>query len=188
MSAWDGIPRLGSSEDQGSVERIRQVINSFISPIRKNQIDPLAGNILNLPRVSVFRAAATTLTTGVPLVVTWDTSEYDTDGMWDGATKFTAITTGLYAFTAFGDFASSAVGFRQLYFRKNGSGASLIAQVAVSPNGACSLFSGPDIPLAQGDYIEVIVAQTSGGNLAFTAATAANRVNGFQARLVSTTT
>lgn len=144
--------------------------------------------IWNVPRVSVYRAAAGNIAAATPSAITWDTIEYDTDSMFNpiNPTILSANTPGLYELTCWGNLANAGdTTYRQFYFFKNGANA--LGQVTGSLNGlqwaCCSTIR---VSLNKGDTVSGVFAQGSAGALAFAAATAATQLNGFQACLVST--
>lgn len=165
---------------------MRETMTAVNQPPRGNVTTGM-DRILSMPRASVYRAAALSLGTGAGgNSIAWDTSDYDTDGMWDGVGSFTARTAGVYAFEAWVGFVNDATGYRVVYFRKNGAG--VIRPASDSNPGAASyLYLGTSalIYLNAGDAIDVVAVQTTAGALGMDPASATNRVNGFQACLVS---
>jgi len=165
-------------------------VNTFAKNIEmRGNVTSGMDRISDMPRASVYRNAGLTPASGAVTTIIWDTLEYDTDGFWSGATttKLTVQTQGIYLFNAWCDWAGSITGFRQLYLKKNAT--SLIAPVSeTGPTNAasCSQSTSAQVPMNSGDFMEVIATQTAGGALSFNAATLTNRLNGFQACLIST--
>lgn len=113
-------------------------------------------------------------TGGTGTALTYDTDRYDTDAIHDIAsvtTRLTAPAAGYYRIGACVRFASNATGYRQVFLRINGATviASLIVD-AVATTVTDIVLAGVDYLLAQGDYVECLVVQTSGGNLNVVAA------------------
>lgn len=160
----------------------------FFPSVRGGQQDSVTGRILNFPRVSVYLNGGSSAPSGTPFSVTWDSEEYDTDGMWSPAapTKIICISPGLYAFWAWTEWAANGIGPRYMLLQKNGAGS--IARVVQSPLAAtvCGFSTSAPIPLNAGDFVTVICQQDSTISLAFNGATLSSRVNGFAACMTST--
>lgn len=158
-------------------------------PIRGNKMSGRQ-NILDMPRAGIYRAAALGIITGTPTAVPWDTLDYDTDGMWSAAspTALFARTAGTYRFTCWGNFANAAdTTYRQFYFTKNIADARGQVTVAAINGLQTAICSSIDYPMNAGDFIQPIWAHVSATTpLAFSVATAATRINGFTACLLST--
>lgn len=163
-----------------------------LSPIRGGNADAEVYRIHNMPRASVYRAAALALPTAGTAVI-WDTKEYDNDSMWNPSfpTRLRANSPGLYVARAAGGFAANAASFRQLYLQKtpaDGTAATIYAAVEgydPIPIGVNLLTEWP-IVLNKDDYVEVFTSQGAGAGLAFTVATATLRTNGFTLTFDST--
>ncbi len=118
------------------------------------------------PAAKVTRSTLQTIATGgAGASITFDTEVSDTDTMFAGpATTLTVNTPGLYVITCGAVFASNATGNRQLAPRVNAvvvGGASVAAV-----NGAPTVLSGAaTVKLNIGDSIDLLVFQSSGGNL-----------------------
>lgn len=121
--------------------------------------------------------AAQTITTGAALaIIDFGTSEYDTNSaVTTGASwKFTAPSTGYYHIDTVVQFASATGwnynerGFLQLF--KNNSALVTLDRNDWNNSGATAsamLLNGSvTIKLTAGDYIDIRVAQDSGGNIA----------------------
>lgn len=108
--------------------------------------------------------ANNTLTT-----LAFNTESYDTNAYHDNSTNNSRLTIpsgkgGYYLITAIVQWDVNATGRRELYIAKNGtliSGAEVTASAAAYPKPN---FSMP-FALAVGDYVEVKLYQSSGGNL-----------------------
>jgi hypothetical protein len=110
--------------------------------------------------------ANNTLTT-----VAFNAETFDTNAYHDNSTNNSRITVpsgkaGYYLFTASGQYNNNTNGRREMYAAKNGT---LLISSDVSPSGGTyptPLLSFP-IYLAVGDYMTVVLYQSSGGNLDF---------------------
>lgn len=134
----------------------------------------VADSIAAIPTARVFHSAAQAIATGGSgSVLSFDSERHDVGGLHDNATnnsRLTAPDAGVYDIFASVEFAGNATGLRMVALRING--ATLIDADFRSPAGA----GATRIPLstqwklAAGDYVEVLVFQSSGGNLNVTAA------------------
>lgn len=147
--------------------------------------------LLNPPNVHVTNTTGLSHTTGVSLLLTWDTEVADTDTMHSTVTntsRLVATTAGLYTVTARAAFAANATGIRSLDVRKNAAGVAAggtrVGYDSQTPvtGAVTSVAVVEDIRMAAGDYLEAFGYQTSGGALALDA-TAGFTL--FQLRLVS---
>ncbi len=110
--------------------------------------------------------ANNTLTT-----IAYNAETFDTNAYHDNSTNNSRITVpsgkaGYYLFTASGQYNNNTNGRREMYAAKNGT---LLISSDVSPSGGTyptPLLSFP-IYLAVGDYMTVVLYQSSGGNLDF---------------------
>jgi hypothetical protein len=135
-----------------------------------NSLSLAVAFLLNPPRTMCYNSAVHTMTSGTPLMFTWDTEQYDTDGIHSPTTnpsRLTPQTAGLYHVEGQIDFAASAVGARQVGILFNGSTA---AAYDTQPTGSAVLQCSKDIYFnGTTDYVELQGLQTSGGNLNDTA-------------------
>jgi len=141
--------------------------------------------MLSPPRTSVYQTATTTCTTSVATTILFDTETYDTDTMHSTSVntgRITATTTGLYHVVGQICMASNVTGTRSILIVKNG--ATTIASDRLHSVVATNAYldAACDVQLTAGDYVELQMIQTSGGNLA-TVAGAGN--TWFQARWVA---
>lgn len=98
-------------------------------------------------------------------VVTFDTSEYDTDTMFDDATdSFIIKSPGRYDVKAGVSFATNALGVRDVEIRLNGSDIA-VTQVDPAALNNTELCASADFTGAIGDVLQVVVFQNSGGAL-----------------------
>lgn len=104
-----------------------------------------------------------------------DSERYDTDAIHDNATnnsRLTCKTAGRYAIAASASFAANATGFRRLGIRLNGI--TEIARTSAPSVGAADptdLTVETEYELAVNDYVQMVVYQSSGGNLNVLAST-----------------
>jgi hypothetical protein len=130
--------------------------------------------LLNPPNVHVTNTTGLSHTTGVSLLLTWDTEVADTDTMHSTVTntsRLIATTAGLYTVTARAAFAANATGIRSLDVRKNAAGGAGYDSQTPVTGAVTSIAVIEDIRMAAGDYLEAFGFQTSGGALALDATT-----------------
>jgi hypothetical protein len=123
----------------------------------------------NVPACRVYRTTNQLIATATNTIIAFDAERYDTDNIHDNVTnnsRLTCRTAGKYLITANLGFGTTAAGTRQLSIYLNG--ATYLGLVSSPSN------SGADGPymhvscvqdLAVGDYVEVLVYQTSGAGL-----------------------
>ena len=99
----------------------------------------------------------------------FDRETYDSENMRETArdhTRLTCRTAGRYAVSASVEFAANGRGSRQVIVRRNGSEHVAAMRVpAVEGETTQITFTSPTIELEPGDYIELMVRQTSGQTL-----------------------
>lgn len=143
----------------------------FLTGARNNHVEADTYRALNVPRFSIYRAAAfaATIPVSTATAVPWDTVLYDPDGMWASATPtvITCRTAGLYEFS-FGfywDGCTNASSYRQVYLMHS-SGVPY-AQVVGPPtqSGATgTLMRAVDhIPMNSNDTVILTVAHNDAG-------------------------
>lgn len=124
--------------------------------------------------VSAQRAAAQTIAHNTSTPISWDTELRDNDGQADysGApTKlFTCTRAGAYTIDASVAWDSSATGQRIVsIFVKNASNMTIMdANTTIIPGATGGIYQSLSrtFVLAATDYVQIVVYQTSGGNLA----------------------
>ncbi|HEX2174158.1 MAG TPA: hypothetical protein VHL09_17125 [Dehalococcoidia bacterium] len=133
-----------------------------------------AAKLATQPAARVYHTAAQAIPNTTSTALAFDSERLDTDTIHDPATnnsRLTRQTPGLYLITGHVNWAANGSGNCCLSIRLNG--ATVIAS-QVSPNiGAVNSHDqaiATLYPLAQGDYLELIVYQTSGGALDIQAA------------------
>ena len=135
------------------------------------------------------RTADQTITTATDTAITFPagsvTEELDTDGFHSTASNTARVTIpaggdGWYDVGGTVLFATDATGIRALWVEKNGTagaGTSVAAtRVSGESTAAVAITASGIVLLAAGDYVALGVLQTSGGNLAATAASYAPRL------------
>jgi len=125
------------------------------------------------PRCRVNDSNATTsiTTSGTPQVVTFDTEVWDFGGLHSTSVNTGRITVpsdagGTYDIGGHVQFAANATGYRELQLRVNGT-------TTIATNRVMNLGAGDatrvtihtSYLLAVGDYVELLVVQSSGGAL-----------------------
>lgn len=118
------------------------------------------------PTTTVYRNATQSLTTAVNTNVTFDTEVVDTDNMFTSpSANITIQRPGLYEIQTCAIFASSSAGaIRALHIDVNGNH-TYSMNAGPNSSGATSLNVGGVLPLNQGDVINQVCFQNSGGAL-----------------------
>lgn len=123
---------------------------------------------------ALVESAGQTLTTGTPTALAFSVEEYDDDNYHDNATFNSRITipAGVtrVILSAQVSFDANAVGYREVVITKNGGGfagqARPIANaVTTSTIRTRMMAETAPIIVSAGNFFEVVVEQTSGGNL-----------------------
>ena len=101
------------------------------------------------------------------VVHTYDTEEYDTDGMHDGSGapgRLTVQTAGKYFIWARTRWPGDKTGFQAMFLLKNGGGPDIGSLIRNSTTGGSTFMQViAHADLAVNDFIEFSVEQTSGG-------------------------
>jgi hypothetical protein len=117
------------------------------------------------PSARVYSAANQSIATGTDTAVIFGSERFDTDTIHDTVTnntRLTAQTAGLYVITAHVNFDINATGWRSVMLRVNGT------TVIAEDREIAAAGIEQRIPLttmyqlSAGDYVEVVVRQTSG--------------------------
>ena len=120
--------------------------------------------------VSVKATGDQTIANNTEVVLTWDSEVFDTDAYHSNVTNNSRLTVpvgkaGKYQINAQISFDVNGTGRRAISFRKNGTTIKYSPDVVAN----ASIYVGNDLTiiadLAEGDYIELVVYQNSGGNL-----------------------
>jgi hypothetical protein len=117
------------------------------------------------------RDADLTVVTATDTAVAWSAANSDAWGCWSGtnATRLTARVRGRYQATGWGQFAINATGIRSVWIVKGGTDVIARVQGDASSAGPTHLtVQTPAFDLEIGEYVEMYVRQTSGGDLALT--------------------
>jgi hypothetical protein len=124
-------------------------------------------------RARVYNSADITLTTGVAAALTFNTQRTNVGSLHStgsNPSRLTAPVAGFYLVGGNGRFASNATGFRQFYLRLNGTTIFAIHTVDANSSTVTDIAITTGYQLAANDYVELVAAQNSGGNLNVTAA------------------
>jgi hypothetical protein len=169
-----------------------------------------AGSILTAAQLNTYLTAAVTFLINVPAVelrqtsaqsfangstttaMTWDTEDFDNDGMHNGTnpTRVTAQTAGRFLTGGGIAWTGSTTGRRGSWYRLNGS--------SVKPSGECMLQAGSASVVALpvrtistflnvGDYLELMGYQEAGGSLSTNVAIDVGEQPSFTLRWVGNT-
>lgn len=135
----------------------------------KDYVDGLGGAV-DVRRCKVTDSSDQTIANSTLVAVNWDTELYDTDGFHDNVTNNNRLTVpagagNVYMLVCGIVWAPNASGVRRVMIRKNGTTvlASHRSNAVDSGETHASLIAFDDAGV--GDYYEVLVEQTSGGNL-----------------------
>lgn len=120
---------------------------------------------------SVFGTVSQTISNSTFTALNWNSENIDTNAFHSTSVNTSRITiptgyAGKYLLNAMVEWGASSTGRRITEFRKNGSGGTLnyVQPQPTSTSGLTVTWSGI-ADLIVGDYVEVWVWQTSGGNL-----------------------
>jgi hypothetical protein len=147
------------------------VADSSVSPTGLKWAAPAATGFVGC---KLYKSGVQSIANNTDTTITWNSEFFDTDGFHDNSVNNSRITIpagkgGKYLITALCVFASNATGYRETIFYKNGGSDSGTIVVAAPVNGTVTGFNNSTIlDLVATDYIELIVAQNSGGSLNFT--------------------
>ena len=136
------------------------------------------------PAVNVTVGAGATPDQSIPnnaaTAASFDTVNYDTAGMFDAGspTRLTCVESGLYLVIADTFWNPNVAGYRQSIIRENGATSIGFAnQNAIATAGVSTLGNAVTIWNAVvGDFLELMLTQTSGGALGVAAGLEAYRV------------
>jgi hypothetical protein len=155
----------------GRVQRLVRHVKDLADP-ESDDLHRMAGQnrfrYLN-SLVQVYKGSDQTISNATNTVITFANEHFDTDTLHDNSSntsRLTAQISGKYAVTATVEWDASGVGFRQMQFRKNGTDTFAVERRAsITGTGIfCALAS--IVLLAASDYVELVVFQDSGGDLA----------------------
>jgi hypothetical protein len=129
------------------------------------------------PSFRVFKSANQTITTSTPTAITFDSERYDTQNGHSTSSNTSRYTVqtgqdGVWSLGGCVEWAAvNTTGTRQLELRLNGT--TIVAfdtDNAPSATLGSRMIVNTEYRLAATDYVELVVNQTSGGNLAVNAA------------------
>lgn len=123
------------------------------------------------PACRVYRAAPAAITTGgyPGTALTFDTERFDTDNMHStvsNTTRITFNTAGVYVVQGQVNWPTNGAGERYTYIRLNGA-----TEIATDSKAGAAITDavGQNVTIiykfAATDYVELLTAQTTGGNL-----------------------
>jgi hypothetical protein len=164
-----------SADDSNSLALIKATpLSSSNALTSRIEIQTNTGNklqsdwVLPVPAAQLSSSAAQQISSGELVALAFDQNRYDTDAIrqTDQPTRLTCRTAGRYAISAAVEFAANGKGSRQIIVRLNGQQqvAAMRAQ-AVDGETTQVTFTAPPIELKIGDYVELMVRQTSGQTL-----------------------
>ncbi len=127
--------------------------------------------LANPPKCRVYNSAAIShATSGTAQALTFNSERYDTDTMHSTSVntgRITFTTAGTYDLFATVAWAANVTGFRQIYFRLNGTTIIAIASVMAITSAGEQTFQSlaTTYAFAATDYVELVANQNSGGAL-----------------------
>lgn len=125
------------------------------------------------PRCHAYQSSAQTITNNTTTAITLDAEEVDTNGIHSTATsnsRMTIVTAGRYRCIAQGSFNSNGTGYREVRLTLNGA-LKHIQRLSSISSANTNVQCVGEILCVVGDFIEMAVTQTSGGNLAMNTGT-----------------
>lgn len=140
---------------------------TFDDPFTVTRVDPAFVR----PAVKLSRTTLASVPNNTPTEVPWVTEAFDTDTMWvvGNATRITFRTRGLFQFGARWQWPSNTTGLRGaewiLVPAATGIDVPLIDELTDPPSGAFNRQLNYQWYFEVGDYIELLLTQSSGGAL-----------------------
>ena len=141
-------------------------ISGFGTPVR----DSLLWVATDAGACRVYNSAAQSIPNTTLTAITFDSERFDVGGCHSTSSNTSRITVptnhgGKWVIGGSVEFASNVTGYRQCEIRLNGT-TIIASQMAGAINGTVTRLSvAAEYALAAGDYVELMVAQTSGGAL-----------------------
>ena len=120
---------------------------------------------------SLYKTANQTISHDTITQVTFDAEAYDTDGFHSTSTNTSRITIptgkgGKYLFTFQTQWDLNGTGDRSIYYYKNGANGTAMVRYSIVSGSYYTIQNASIVlDLVAGDYIEMYVLQSSGGNL-----------------------
>jgi hypothetical protein len=125
--------------------------------------------VLPVPAARATRDGGQLIPSGELVPLSFNQSGFDTDGIrpsGEAATRLTCHTSGRYAVSAALEFSANGYGSRQVIVRLNGRKQVAAVRVAAVEDETTQItFTAPPLELKAGDYVELLVRQTSGQTL-----------------------
>ena len=168
-------PVAGVASDATAIDNAFDTLQALANGgIDNNNVAAGAGialSKLTVPIVRVTRTAVMAITTGTLTAVAFDSENFDANSLHDTVTnnsRLTCGTAGKYWVHGKVRFDANATGYREAWLKLNNTTfqahSGSILPAAFNGNFAtCEVWS--TISLNVGDYVELFVQQTSGGNL-----------------------
>ena len=133
-----------------------------------DEVSVAVNKLMNPPSCSVYSSTVPSIPNNADTALTFDTERFDTDTIHDMAgnpTRLTCKTAGKYRISACVVFAAFSTGYVTLRLILN-SGAEIAKDVSIgSPTVGESLNFSILYDLSVGDYVYLLVNQSSGGAL-----------------------
>lgn len=135
---------------------------------------------------SVYASGAQSVPNATATVLTFDTELYDRGACHSTSSNTGRIVVptgggGIWRFSGFATFASNAVGTRTLVLRGNGTLQLAVAKLPTSTVADIAFtVDGAEVAVVDGDYVEVLATQDSGGALNVNAGLGVTRLTGFK--------
>lgn len=137
-----------------------------VDSVMSEHIHGLVARKVRLLGAKVYRSTAQTITTATDTNIQFDTEVFDQGDLFKSTanTRLTIGVPGVYNVAGYAEFVVNAVGDRVLKILKNG--ATAVAASGPTPTGPNARVSvAAPMRLAAGDYLQLEVRQTSGGDL-----------------------
>ncbi len=167
--AFDVIddPKVGVDFDIAGTK----IQNSADPTTSKDLVTKTYNDNFSMSRAVARHSATQTISTGVGgggTVVAFNSEDDDTDGYHDNSTnnsRLTAPVTGMYLVTGTVTFLTDATGVRTIRIRRDGSVVEASISVAAHATIGVSMTISAEIALGATGYVELLVEQSSGGDL-----------------------
>jgi hypothetical protein len=121
-------------------------------------------NAVNMRSATVVRTAAQSIATATPTDISWDTAQFNPNGLWVLATNPSRVTIdkpGLYSISAEVLTGGTSDNAASVIIRKNGSSVfTVLGGVAYTAAGV--IHASASLLLVIGDYIEIRYTQATG--------------------------
>ena len=125
--------------------------------------------------------ASEAVPTATDKAIAWDTEEWDDDGFWavsPNPARVTVPVDGTYHFQGYCAFGINATGTRQLWLEVNSTTTyNKVVVQAVPSSAVTAIFTGCDLALSAGDYVNLRARHSAGSSLDVSARLQARRVS-----------